>query len=160
MPASCIARIDEREAKNQVAISAVTRDEAKLAFDRAKTSWDEGLVSQEAHDTALSKLSAAEAQLESAEIQLAYTEISAPFDALVVTRDIKLAQYVTPGDDAFRISDFTPLLCRVEVPEKDFPRVRIGQPAHIRVEAYPATASRPTSHGCGRRSMPPPGPSR
>jgi membrane fusion protein (multidrug efflux system) len=95
------------------------------------------LVSQEAYDTALSKLSSAEAQLESAEIQFAYTEITAPFDALVVTRDIKLAQYVTPGTTLFRISDFTPLLCRVEVPEKDFPHVRVGQRAHIRVEAYP-----------------------
>jgi membrane fusion protein (multidrug efflux system) len=132
-----LARIDEREARNQVAISSVARDEAKLAFDRAKSSWDQGLVSQEAYDTALSKLSSAEAQLESAEIQFAYTEITAPFDALVVTRDIKLAQYVTPGNTLFRISDFTPLLCRVEVPEKDFPHIRIGQPAHIRVEAYP-----------------------
>ncbi len=122
-----IARIDEREAENQVAISTVARDEAKLAFDRTKNSWDEGLVSQEAYDTALSKLSSAEAQLESAEIQLAYTEITAPFDALVVTRDIKLAQYVTPGTTLFRISDFTPLLCRVEVPEKDFSRIRVGQ---------------------------------
>ncbi len=56
---------------------------------------------------------------------------------MVVTRDIKLSQYVTPGTTLFRISDFTPLLCRVEVPEKDFPRIRVGQPAHIRVEAYP-----------------------
>jgi membrane fusion protein (multidrug efflux system) len=133
-----IARIDPREARNQVAISTVARDEAKLAFDRTTSSWDEGLVSREAYDTALSKLNAAEAQLESAEIQLAYTEITAPFDALVVTRNIKLAQYVTPGTTLFRISDFTPLLCRVEVPEKDFPRIRVGQPAHLRVEAYPS----------------------
>ena len=132
-----IARIDDREASNQVAISAVARDEAKLAFDRAKSSWSEGLVSQEAYDTALSKLNSATAQLESAEIQLAYTRITAPFDALVVTRDIKLAQYVTPGTTLFRISDFIPLLCRVEIPEKDFPRIRIGQRGHIRVEAYP-----------------------
>jgi membrane fusion protein (multidrug efflux system) len=132
-----IARIDEREARNQVAISTVARDEAKLAFDRAKSSWDDGLVSREAYDTALSRLNAAEAQLESDEIQLAYTEIKAPFDGLVVTRNIKLAQYVTPGSTVFRISDFTPLLCRVEVPEKDFPRIRIDQPAHLRVEAFP-----------------------
>jgi membrane fusion protein (multidrug efflux system) len=132
-----IARIDEREARNQVAISTVARDEAKLAFDRAKSSWDDGLVSREAYDTALSRLNAAKAQLESDEIQLAYTEIKAPFNGLVVTRNIKLAQYVTPGATLFRISDFNPLLCRIEVPEKDFPRIRIGQPAHLRVEAFP-----------------------
>ena len=133
-----IARIDEREARNHAAIATVARDEAQLAFNRAKSSWDEGLVSREAYDTALSQLSSASAQLESAEIQLAYTEIRAPFDALVVTRDIKLAQYVTSGTTLFRISDFTPLLCRVEVPEKDLPRIRDGQPAHLRVEAYPS----------------------
>ncbi len=43
-----IARIDEREARNQVYISSVARDEAKLAFDRAMSSWEEGLVSREA----------------------------------------------------------------------------------------------------------------
>jgi RND family efflux transporter MFP subunit len=132
-----IARIDEREAHNQVAIATVARDEAQLSYDRTKSSWDEGLVSREAYDSALSQLSSTRAQLESAEIQLAYTEIKAPFDALVVTRNIKLAQYVTPGTTLFRISDFTPLLCRIEVPEKDFQRVHIGQSAHLRVEAYP-----------------------
>ncbi len=132
-----IARIDQREARNQVAIATVARDEARLAFDRAKSSWEEGLVSREAYDSALSTLSSTEAQLESAQIQLAYTEITAPFDALVVSRAIKLAQYVTPGTTLFRVSDFTPLLCRVEVPEKDFPRIRVGQPAHLRVEAFP-----------------------
>ncbi len=132
-----IATIDRREAQNQVAISTVARDEARLTFDRTKTSFDDGLVSQEAYDMAMSKLSSAEAQLDSAEIQLSYTEIRAPFAALVVTRNIKLAQYVTSGTTLFRISDFTPLLCRVEVPEKDFAQIRLGQTAHIRVEAYP-----------------------
>jgi len=132
-----LARIDEREARNQVAIATVARDEAQLSFNRAKSSWDEGLVSREAYDSALSQLSSANAQLESAAIQLAYTEIRAPFDALVVTRNIKLAQHVTPGTTVFRISDFTPLLCLVEVPEKDFPRIRIGQISHLRVEAFP-----------------------
>jgi RND family efflux transporter MFP subunit len=132
-----MARIDEREPKNQAAIARVTRDEAQLAFDRTNASWSEGLVSREAYDSALSRLAAAKAQLESAEIQLAYTEIRAPFEALVVNRDIRLAQYVTPGMRLFRISDFTPLLCRVEIPEKDLPRVRVGQTAHLEVEAYP-----------------------
>jgi membrane fusion protein (multidrug efflux system) len=132
-----MARIDEREPKNQAAIARVTRDEAQLAFERTRTSYEQGLVSQESFDSATSNLAAAQAQLESAEIQLAYTEIRAPFGAVVVTRDIKVAQFVTSGTRLFRISDFTPLLCRVEVPEKDLPRVRMGQTAHLEVEAYP-----------------------
>ncbi len=132
-----LARIDDREARNQVAVATVNRDEAKLAFDRAKTSWESGLVSQEAYDSALSTLEGAQAQLDAASLQLDYTEIRAPFDALVVTRHIKLAQYVTQGTALFRISDFTPLLCPVEIPEKDLPRVHIGQQGRIVVEAFP-----------------------
>ena len=132
-----LARIDDREARNQVAVATVNRDEATLAFERAKTSWESGLVSQEAYDSAQSALEGAQAQLDAASLQLAYTEIRAPFDALVVTRHIKLAQYVTQGTPLFRISDFTPLLCRVEIPEKDLPRVHIGQSGRIVVEAFP-----------------------
>jgi membrane fusion protein (multidrug efflux system) len=131
-----LARIDDREARNQVAIAAVNRDEAKLAFERTKTTFDKGLVSQEAYDSAMSQLQSTEAQLENAKLQLAYTEIRAPFDALVVTRHIKLAQHVSPGNPLFRISDFTPLLCPIEVPEKDLARLRKGQPARIEVEAF------------------------
>jgi membrane fusion protein (multidrug efflux system) len=132
-----LARIDDREARNQVAVATVNRDEAKLTFERAKNSFDSGLVSQEAYDSAQSALEGAQAQLDAASLQLDYTEIRAPFDAQVVTRHIKLAQYVTQGTALFRISDFTPLLCPVEIPEKDLPRVHVGQSGRIVVEAFP-----------------------
>jgi membrane fusion protein (multidrug efflux system) len=132
-----LARIDDREASNQVAMATVNRDEAALVFNRAHSSWQEGLVSQEAHDSALAALESAEAQLESARIQLAYTEIRAPFEALVVTRYVRRAEHVNSGTPLFRVSDFNPLLCPVEVPEKDLPRLRKGQPARLRVEAFP-----------------------
>jgi membrane fusion protein (multidrug efflux system) len=132
-----LARIDDREAQNQVAIATVNRDEARLAFNRAQSTFDKGLVSQEAHDVALSALQSAAAQLEAAELQLAYTEVRAPFAGLVVTRHIRQAQYVSPGTPLFRLSDFTPLLCPIEVPEKDLSRLRVAQPARLQVEAFP-----------------------
>jgi biotin carboxyl carrier protein len=100
-----LARIDDREARNRVSIATVARDEAQLAFDRARTTAEKGLVSHEAYDSAQSDLEAAAAQLETSTIQLAYTEIRAPFDSLVVVRHIKLAQYVNPGEALFRVRD-------------------------------------------------------
>jgi len=132
-----LASIDDREARNRVAIAAVARDEARLAFDRATSTAEKGLVSREAYDSAQSALEAAKAQLETATIQLAYTEIRSPFEALVVIRHIKQAQYVNPGSALFRISDFTPLLCPIEVPEKDLSRLHLDQAARIQVEAFP-----------------------
>lgn len=132
-----LARIDDREALNQAAISRVSRDEAQLAFDRAQTTLEGGLVSQEAYDAAVSKLQTAKVQLESAELQLAYTEIRAPFSGQVAIRYVKRAQYVTSGTSLFRISAFDPLLCPIEVPEKDLGRIAKGQSAHLEVEAFP-----------------------
>jgi len=135
-----LARIDDREARNQVALATVAHDEARLAFERTKTSHGSGLVSQEAYDAAVAALDAAEAQLRVAQLQLAYTEVRAPFAGLVVTRYVRLAQYVTGGSALFRLSDFTPLLCPIEVPEKDLSRLRVGQPAKLTVEPFPGVA--------------------
>jgi len=132
-----LARIDDREYANQVAIAAVSRDDAKRAFDRNKVSWSEGLVSQETYDSSLSKLEAAEAQLEAKQILLDYTRVRAPFSGKIAARYIKLAQHVNVNTPMFRITDFNPLLCPIQVPEKDLPRLRVDQPAHIRVEPFP-----------------------
>jgi membrane fusion protein (multidrug efflux system) len=135
-----LARIDDREVRNQVTLATVSRDEAKRAHQRAAATFESGLVSQEAYDASLAALEAAEAQLEAAQISLAYTEIRAPFDALIVNRFVRQAQHVTSGASLFRISDFDPLLCPIEVPEKDLPQVRLGQPGRIEVQAYPEQA--------------------
>jgi hypothetical protein len=37
----------------------------------------------------------------------------------------------------FRITDFDPLLCPIQVPEKELSRLKLGQPAQILVEAWP-----------------------
>jgi len=132
-----LARIDDREYANQVAIAAVSRDDAKRALDRTKVSWEQGLVSQEAYDSALSKLEAAEAQLEAKQILLDYTQVKAPFSGKVAARYIKLAQHVNVNTALFRITDFDPLLCPIQVPEKDLSRLRVDQPAYLRVEPFP-----------------------
>jgi membrane fusion protein (multidrug efflux system) len=132
-----LARIDEREYKAQVAAARVNRDEAKLNFDRARATLEQQLISQETFDAAQARLEAAEAQLESAALSLGYTKIRAPFDGLIAVRYVKLAQHVSPGTALFRISDFTPLLCPIQVPEKELARLKRGQRAALRVEAFP-----------------------
>jgi hypothetical protein len=60
----------------------------------------------------------------------------------VVDRNIKLGDNVTAGQLLFRISDFDisdfdPLLSKIQVPEKELPRLHKGQPAYLTVEAWP-----------------------
>ncbi len=132
-----LARIDETELRAQVEISRVALSQAEVAYERARASLENQVVSQEVYDTAQSTLESARAQLNGNEIQLGYARIAAPFDGLIIERAVKHGETITNGQRVFRLSDFDPLLCRISVPERDLTRLSVGQPAHIEVEAFP-----------------------
>jgi membrane fusion protein (multidrug efflux system) len=132
-----MARIDPKQAAAQVEIAKVTLREAERAFQRAQETFEEQLISQADFDAALAAKESAEATLLDRQVQLDYTEIKAPFSAVVVDRAIKLGDTVSPNQILFRISDFDPLLCKIQVPEKELPRLHKGQPAYLTVEAWP-----------------------
>lgn len=132
-----LARLDDRELRARADISRVNLTEAELAFERAQALRDNQLLSPEEFERALTRLETARAQFESDAIQLGYTEIRAPFAGLIVARYVDLAEQVSPGAALFRISDFTPLLCPIQVPERDLPKLRSGQPAYLTLEAWP-----------------------
>jgi membrane fusion protein (multidrug efflux system) len=132
-----LARIDEAETRAQVEIAEVRLREAERAFERATASRENELISEETYEQVLSEKEAAEAQLTDQRIRLGYTRIEAPFNAIVIERAVKLAENVTVNQRLFRISDFDPLLCEIQVPEKELSRLELGQRAHLSVEAWP-----------------------
>ena len=132
-----LARLDQGERRAQVEIARVELEEAQRAWERVERLADEALISTEETDQARARLDAARAQLQGQEIALGYTEIRAPFSGLVVRRYVKFAQNVQAGNPLFRLSDFDPLLCPIQVPERELPRLAVGQPADVRVEAFP-----------------------
>ncbi len=133
-----LARIDAAEIEAQLGIARVNLAEAELAWNRARESYREELISQEAYDLAQSTFDAAAAQIVGTEILLDYTVIRAPFDGLIIERAIRHAEYVSSNARLFRISDFDPLLCPIQLPEKDLPRLKPNQRAYLTVEPYPA----------------------
>jgi membrane fusion protein (multidrug efflux system) len=132
-----LARIDPSEIEARLELSKVALEEARIAFERAERLQKDELVSIEDYDNAKAAFESAQAQYQGDEIQLGYTGIRAPFDGLIVDRYVKFAQHVTVGERLFRISDFDPLLCRIQVPERNLPQLRQGQRAYLTVEAWP-----------------------
>ncbi len=132
-----VARLDDREIRAQLEIAKVNLAEAELAFDRAQQSIDLKLISREEFDRARSALESARAQAESTRIQLDYTVIRAPFSGLIIERYVKFAQMLTVGTELFRLSDFDPLLCPIQIPERELSSLTLRQTAELTVEAYP-----------------------
>ena len=131
-----LARIDDREIRAQLEVSKVRLEETRLAYERAKELHTGQLVSQEALDQALANYQSAQGDFERFRVQLLYTEISAPFSGLIVERYVKFAEHLGAGARLFRLSDFDPLLCPIQVPERELPRLTVGQEARLEVEAF------------------------
>jgi membrane fusion protein (multidrug efflux system) len=132
-----LLRIDPTEARTQVRAAEVALEEAARSFERAKTAHEAALISQADYDQALAARDSAEAALAERKVQLGYTRVTAPFGAIVVERTVKLGDNVTVNQKLFRISDFDPLLCRIQVPEKELSRLAKGQRAYVNVDAWP-----------------------
>jgi membrane fusion protein (multidrug efflux system) len=132
-----LARLDDREYRAQLEIARVTLNEMRLAFERAKKLQEQALISPESYEEALSAYESAQARYEVDSITLEYTNIKAPFDGLVIKRYVNFAEQVGVNTPLFRISDFDPLLCPIQVPERDLPRLGIGQEAYLTIEPYP-----------------------
>ncbi|RMH19595.1 MAG: efflux RND transporter periplasmic adaptor subunit, partial [Acidobacteria bacterium] len=132
-----LARIDASEVRAQLAVAQVRLEETKADFERMQALFDNELVARDELDAARAAYESALGDVERTRIQLNYTEITAPFGGLIARRYVRRGQFVSTGTQLFRLSDFDPLLCPIQVPERELGRLRIGQPAEIEVEAWP-----------------------
>ncbi|MDX1500889.1 MAG: efflux RND transporter periplasmic adaptor subunit [Thermoanaerobaculia bacterium] len=132
-----LARLEEEELRADLEIARVALEEARLAYERARKLEESQLISPEAYEQALTRFETAKARFEGAEIQLGYTVVRAPFSGLIVARYVDRAQQVAVNTPLFRLSDFDPLLAPIQVPERELPKLAIGQRAYLTVEAYP-----------------------
>ncbi|MDA0710179.1 MAG: efflux RND transporter periplasmic adaptor subunit, partial [bacterium] len=77
------------------------------------------------------------AQLEQVELSLSYTTITSPISGTMTLRSIEVGNMVTNNQVVASVAKFDPLVARIQVTEKDFGKIVIGQAARITVEAFP-----------------------
>lgn len=131
-----LARIDPAEIRARLEIARVSLAEAEAAFARAEALQRASLLSSEEFEQVRSRLESARAEALGNEIQLGYTEIRAPFAGLIVRRYVKFAETVAASQPLFRLSDFDPLLCPIQIPERELGRLAGGQKAYVTVDAW------------------------
>lgn len=155
------AAVDQAAAQLAAAEASIreaqaTRNETRLAADRAHAQVKEGLTAQKDLEAAIAAAARAEAQvasatanaalaraaLVSAKSKLDKAAIVSPIDGIVLSRSMEPGQTVTAGFSTpvlFKIAeDLTRMRLEVDVDEADVGRAREGQEASFTVEAYPA----------------------
>ncbi|MDW7772160.1 MAG: efflux RND transporter periplasmic adaptor subunit [Desulfobulbaceae bacterium] len=108
-------------------------------LDTARTEF---LASQAAVQVAAANLEREDAALAAAEIRLGYTRISADWeqgddDRTVAERYADEGDMVAANTPLFSIVEIDPVLAVIQVTEKDYPRIVIGQQADLQSDAFP-----------------------
>lgn len=143
------------ESSSAVKEARAVLDEARASRDRIRALSEQGILSaaemetanatyqvaQSRHEEALeearirvARLRQRRAEFDIARKQLADTYLLAPFDGAVQRRRANLGEYLTAGAPVVDLVRTDPLRLRVEVSERDAPRVRLGQVVRVLAE--------------------------
>jgi HlyD family secretion protein len=145
------------EARREVEIARTVHDQARKAFERARTLKSQGIVSSEVWETAEREVEEASIRLSLAEERLALTEkgrirgeknavesiIRAPIAGTVLELLVNEGDPVVPltsfqaGTPLATLADMNELIFKGTVDEIDVGKLREGMPARIKVGALP-----------------------
>ena len=150
-PALIRAQLQQSEAN--VASATASLELAQANETRSRNLYAQEFVSRQGLDQAVQALKLAQAQLLVAQAQaardrtnLAYTVIRSPVTGVVVSREVDLGQTVAASlqtPTLFKIAqDLGKMQIDSSYAEADIGKIRVGQPANFRVDAFPERSFR------------------
>jgi len=132
-----LARLDGDRLRLEMQRALANLKKLEQEYDRNVELHEKGLVSAGAFEGIKYELDALKAAYNLARLEYSYTDIRAPIDGVITERFIKVGNTISANDQAFQITDMDPLLSYLFVPEKEFRRLKPGQPARMTVDATP-----------------------
>ena len=135
---------NEEAQANLTAVRAQVYSAAR-AFERSKTLLPRKVISQDNYEKAEAAYKAAVAQearalvgIKIAEERLKKTEIYTPFSGVISMRYIETGQMVGVGAPLMNLVDLNQVRVKINLTEQDYIRIKRGDRAEVRVEAYPS----------------------
>ena len=147
----CLARLDKMPLIQQrdEAAAAVKLAEAQYEFDkleylRAENLFREGAVSAQQRDAAKTKadtdksnIDKLNASLALASLNLNWGDLASPLNGYITVKSALQGENVQIGAPVFTAIDLNDLWVSAYVDEKDLGKIKLNQPAHVRIDAYP-----------------------
>jgi RND family efflux transporter MFP subunit len=136
-PGMLLVRLDDREARANVDALTERVGFLRAEYARQDKLFRDGYITRQSYERADSDLKQAEAQLAAARQVLADKQLLAPLAGQVLRRDGEVGEVATAGQVLFWVGEAGSLRVIAEVDEENIPRVRVGQRALLRADAYP-----------------------
>lgn len=126
---------------------------AQTTYEREKSLWEEQISAKQDYLQAQQALREAELAVANAREQLqafgadagepgrlSRYEIRAPFDGMVIEKDVTLGEAVSADAKLFRISDLSTVWADIAVPAKALDVVQVGGKANVKATAFDSSA--------------------
>jgi RND family efflux transporter MFP subunit len=150
-------KLDDSELQQTKASNLTDIEKCKLGVEKAERDYKRAdqllhdkLISQEvfddtktAYDLAKNALERSQRDLAIIEERLTKTEVRAPFDCTILTRPVSIGQAVSgsggfnSGTEVLTIADLNSMIINAQVNQADVPRLKVGQPVEVTIEAVP-----------------------
>jgi membrane fusion protein (multidrug efflux system) len=130
-----IAVLDGRNAKHQIAAAKIKATGASSSHDRADKLAQKELLAAEELEKLQTARDSATQELSTAQWQLARTRVRSPIGGRVTKRHVIAGRWVRAGDPIVDVTDFTMLVARIHVPERDALLLEAGREATMILQA-------------------------
>ncbi len=131
-----LARLDDKEALTTLNDLRALEEFQRREFDRQSQLLARGVATSQAYQRAESDLARIQAQIAAQAQRLEYFKLVSPMDGVVLKEDGEVGDMVDPGTILYRIGLEKPLWVVADVNEEDIPRVKAGQKALLRTDAF------------------------
>jgi RND family efflux transporter MFP subunit len=135
-----LARLDDREARAQLAELNARREFLASEVERYRQLIERRVVSAQAYERTVSEFGQVRAAIAAANERLDNLILRAPLDGVVLRKDGEVGEVAEPGQVLFWVGQPRPLWIVAEVDEEDIPRVKTGQRTLIKADAFPDRA--------------------
>lgn len=130
-----LARLDGDRLRLELSESRARLRKMQRDFERNEELRERGLISEGDFEKLRYDLESLQASFNLASLELDYTQIRAPITGVISERFIKLGNTINVGEPAFHVTSFDPLVAYMHVPEREYRRIKAGQPVVIEIEA-------------------------
>lgn len=130
-----LAELDKRDAEAQLQQTEVQVKQARVEYDRARQLLEADLIPPAEYDSARFNYENALANLRLQRLQLEHMTVKAPIKGIVTRRMVQDGMLVSSGMPVCEIVDPESFILHIDPPERELPRLEIGQIAHFTVDA-------------------------
>jgi membrane fusion protein (multidrug efflux system) len=132
-----VARRDVSAAQAAVVVAQAASEQQKAKLEEALTGPDQVRVAEARTAVAEAAVQAAQAEVDTARLNLGYCTVTAPAAGVVSKRSVEVGQYLQTGQPLLAVVPLDDTWVVANFKETQLRNMRVGQPATLRVDAYP-----------------------